>query len=157
MHLRARPQRPQRLLTVSVLGLRCDAIALEEVSEPRALGEGNDKHAVAFLGAHVQALADHGTDPLRTDHPLIILAEAIGKTCCNGFDRGCLLFVPKQFVNDLKKAGFRTYTAVEHEVALVLPGDFFQLTTGFRIGNGGTRSLEMIKAAQRIQPFETMQ
>jgi len=25
--------------------------------------------------------------------------------------------------------------------------------TGFRIGNGGTRSLEMIKAADRIRPF----
>ena len=27
--------------------------------------------------------------------------------------------------------------------------------TGFRIGNGGTRSLEMIEAAERIRPFET--
>ncbi|MSQ99406.1 MAG: hypothetical protein EXR85_08970 [Xanthomonadales bacterium] len=29
--------------------------------------------------------------------------------------------------------------------------------TGFRIGNGGTRSLEMIRAANRIRPFDSDQ
>ena len=51
------------------------------------------------------------------------------------------------------ESGFSTSTAEMHGWGGMLVCLMPNRMTGFRIGNGGTRSLEMIKAADRIRPF----
>jgi hypothetical protein len=51
------------------------------------------------------------------------------------------------------ESGFSTSTSEMHGWGGMLVCLMPNRMTGFRIGNGGTRSLEMIKAADRIRPF----
>lgn len=55
------------------------------------------------------------------------------------------------------ETGFTTSVAEMHGWGGMLVCLMPNGMTGFRIGNGGTRSLEMIDAAHRIRPFDTME